>query len=312
MSTEAAYEDLLDALARSGCAICRLATRRADRFLASYIYEHVNDVDLRAQIRSSRGFCEPHGEQFLEKLDALAVAITYRDILNSIVRELDDGSLDETNSSTRPRSHSLFQGSAFVGTCVGILTGTVIVLLTSRGSFGFLAGFGVVVLPLAVFIGGACLTLALRRSRKSALFRNRYNKLIVASECLVCLAEKAATERTLDVLVQHVTSDKLAEALSHGDPLCLAHTQGALSRSRKLPALISRQRGGWEDLRDLLLEFIRKSDHNHRWEDLTDAERAAIVNSVRTVTGTRTRPADDASAETRKMRRGGTNARRAP
>lgn len=302
MSTEATYEDLLDALQRSGCAICRLATRRADRFLASYIYEHVNDVDLRAQIRSARGFCEPHGEQFLAKLDALAVAITYRDILNSLVRELDDGSLDGTNNSTRPRSYSLFQSSAFVGASVGIGIG-----------LGFIVGFGVVVgIGLAVFIGGACLTLALRWSRKSALFGNRHNKLIVASECPVCLAEKAATERTLDVLVQHVTSDKLAEALSHGDPLCLAHTQGALSRSRKLPALISRQRVGWADLRDRLLEFIRKSDYNHRWEDLTDAERAAIVNCVRTVTGTRARPADDASAETRKLRRGGTNARRAP
>ena len=97
-------------------------------------------------------------------------------------------------------------------------------------------------------------------------------------------------------------------------PCCCDHlklsTQGALSKTRKLPALISRQRVGWADLRDRLLEFIRKSDHNHRWEDLTDAERAAIVSSVRTVTGTRTRPADDASAETRKLRRGGTNANR--
>ena len=308
MSTEATYEDLLDALRRSGCAICRLATRRADRFLGSYIYEHVNDVDLRAQIRASRGFCEPHGEQFLEKLDALAVAITYRDILNSLVRELDDGSLDETNSSTRPRVQSLFQTSAFVGASVGISMG----LAFFGASVGISMGLAFVGGGLAVFIGAACLTIALRWSRKSALFGNRHNKLIVASECPVCLAEKAATERTLDVLVQHVTSDKLAEALAHGDPLCLAHTQRALSRSRKLPALISRQRVGWSDLRDRLLEFIRKSDHNHRWEDITDAERAAIVNSVRTVTGIRARPADDASAETRKLRRGGTNARRAP
>ena len=300
MSTEATYEDLIDALGRSGCAVCRLATRRADGFLSSYIYEHVNDVDLRSEIRTARGFCQPHGEQFLEKLDALAVAITYRDILNSLVGALDDGSLDETNNSMRPRSQSLFQTSAFVGASVGIGIG-----------LGFLVGFGVVIgIGIAVFIGGTCLTLALRWSRKSALFGNRYNKLIVASECPVCLAEKTATNRTLDVLVQHVTSDKLVEALSHGDPLCLAHTQGALSRSRKLPALISRQHVGWADLRDRLLEFIRKSDHNHRWEDLTDAERAAIVSSVRTVTGTRTRPADDASAETRKLRRGGTNANR--
>ena len=67
----------MDALGRRGCGICRLSTRRADRFLGSYIYEHVNDVDLRATIREARGFCEVHAGHFLEKLDALAVAITY-------------------------------------------------------------------------------------------------------------------------------------------------------------------------------------------------------------------------------------------
>ena len=56
VSTEATFEDLVDALGRPGCAICRLSTRRADRFLGSYIYEHVNDVELRANIREARGF----------------------------------------------------------------------------------------------------------------------------------------------------------------------------------------------------------------------------------------------------------------
>ena len=116
----------------------------------------------------------------------------------------------------------------------------------------------------------------------------------------------------MDVLAQQIKDEKLSRMLAEGDPLCLAHTQGALWRSGWTPALMSRQHQGWSELRDRLLEFIRKSDHNHRWEELTDAERAAIVMSVRTVTGTRARPADDASAETRKLRRGGTNARRAP
>ena len=300
MSTEATYDDLIDALGRSGCAVCRLATRRADGFLSSYIYEHVNDIDLRTKIRASRGFCEPHANQFLEKLDALAVAITYRDILNSLVRELDGGPINETTSSTRPHLHFGFRRIVIATASVGIGL-----------ALGLLFGFGISVgVGIAVGIGATCWNLAWRCSRTSALVGNRRNKLIVASKCPVCLAEKAATERTLDVLVQHVTSDKLAEALSHGDPLCLAHTQGALSKSRRLPALISRQRAGWSDLRDRLLEFIRKSDHNHRWEDLTESERGAIVGSVHTVSGIRTRPPDDARAETRKLRRGGANANR--
>ena len=260
MSTEATYEDLLDALGRSGCAICRLATRRADRFLASYIYEHVNDVDLRSQIRSSRGFCEPHGEQFLEKLDALAVAITYRDILNSLVVELDASPYE-------------------------------------RGSSGAFSRL---------------IENPWRRLRARLAGVRGREVLAVSVRCPVCIAESAAGERAMDVLAQQIKDEKLSRTLAEGDPLCLAHTQGALRRSGWMPALMSRQHQGWSELRDRLLEFIRKSDHNHRWEELTDAERAAIVTSVRTVTGTRARPADDASAETRKLRRGGTNARRAP
>ena len=102
----------MDALGRPGCAICRLSARRADRFLGSYIYEHVNDVELRANIREARGFCEVHGGHFLEKLDALAVAITYRDILNTLVKELDGTAEAGLDGSTgiRARLRGLARG----------------------------------------------------------------------------------------------------------------------------------------------------------------------------------------------------------
>ena len=249
MSTEATFEDLADALGRPGCAVCRLATRRADRFLGSYIYEHVNDVELRANIRAARGFCEVHAGHFLEKLDALAVAITYRDILNTLVKELEGG-----------------------GEAGG-----------SEGSGGL-------------------------RGRLRGLARAGSRSPRTAAACPVCEAESAAAERALDVLTQH--ADQLGPALAEGDPLCLPHARAALRRRPGLAALRARQEQGWSALRDRLLEFIRKSDHNYRWETLTDDEKAAIVGGVRAVTGVRTRPKDDARAETRKLRRGGTNAAR--
>ena len=247
MSTEATFEDLGDALGRPGCAVCRLATRRADRFLGSYIYEHVNDVELRAAIREARGFCEVHAGHFLEKLDALAVAITYRDILNTLVKELD--------------------GAGDAG--------------GSDGSGGL-------------------------RERLRGLARPGSRSPRTAARCPVCEAESAAAERALDVLTQH--ADQLGRALAEGDPFCLPHAREALRRRPGLAALRARQKRGWSALRDRLLEFIRKSDHNYRWETLTDEERAAIVGGVRAVTGIRARPRDDARAETRKLRRGGTNA----
>ena len=95
VSSEATFENLTRALNLPGCAVCRLVARRGDAFLASYCYEHVNDVGLRESIRDARGFCQRHAHDLLDKLDTLAVAITYRDILNTLVRELetlsDDG-----------------------------------------------------------------------------------------------------------------------------------------------------------------------------------------------------------------------------
>jgi hypothetical protein len=248
VSTEATFEDLVDALGRPGCAICRLATRRSDRFLGSYIYEHVNDVELRATIREARGFCEVHAGQFLEKLDALAVAITYRDILNTLVKELDGVESGGPEGSTGVRAR--LRGLARAG---------------SRGPK-------------------------------------------TPSTCPVCEAESAAGGRALDVLTQHGDQRDLDQALLEGDPFCLSHAREALRRRPGFEALRTRQHQGWSALRDRLLEFIRKSDHNYRWETLTDEERAAIVGGVRAVTGIRERPLDDARAETRKLRRGGTNA----
>ncbi len=249
VSTEATFEDLVDALGRAGCAICRLSTRRADRFLGSYIYEHVNDVELRANIRAARGFCEVHAGHFLEKLDALAVAITYRDILNTLVKELD----------------------------------------RSGDSGGRDGTTGV-------------------RARLRGLTRPVSRRPRTPATCPVCEAEAAAAARVMDVLTQHADQRDLAEALPQGDPLCLPHAREALRRRPGFAALRERQQRGWSALRNRLLEFIRKSDHNYRWETLTDDERAAIVGGVRAVTGVRARPRDDARAETRKLRRGGSNA----
>ncbi len=89
MSNEATFDNLIRALELPGCAVCRLVARRGDAFLASYCYEHVNDIGLRESIRDARGFCQRHAHDLLDKLDTLAVAITYRDVLNTLVRELD-------------------------------------------------------------------------------------------------------------------------------------------------------------------------------------------------------------------------------
>ena len=248
ISSEATFDDVRDALARPGCAVCRLAARRADRYLGSYLYEHVNDVELRAIIREARGFCERHAHDLLDKLDALAVAITYRDILNTLVREL------------------------------GALSGTP---NRRTGVWGRLRPW--------------------RRHR---------NNLRAPAVCPVCEAEATAAGRALDVLAHALREPAMVEALKDGDPLCLDHLRGVLARSVPSGALTARQERGWGRLRDRLRSVIEKSDHHRRFDQLTDEERTALRAGVEAVAGSRRRPDDDAPAQVRKLRRGGSNARR--
>jgi hypothetical protein len=248
MTSEATHEDLIDALGRPGCAVCRLVARRGDSFLETYCYEHVNDVELRAVIRGARGFCRRHGQDFLAKLDALAVAITYRDILNTLVTELDGLAVDD-----RPA----------VGRIVGWL----------------------------------------RRSGPKHALR-------APDPCPVCQAEQAAERRVLEVLAQGLTELRLTRALASGDPLCLAHLQGALVDGAPTRELLARQRTGWSRLRDHLMEIIRKSDHHRRMDELTSAERESIRSAVQAVAGYAHRPADDVQAQLRRLRRGGSRALR--
>lgn len=87
------YFDLLEELARPGCAICRLAKRTTFRYLDMLSYENVNDPGVRATLRGSRGFCNYHAWQFGDEADdGLGTAIIYRDIILNVGRLLPDGS----------------------------------------------------------------------------------------------------------------------------------------------------------------------------------------------------------------------------
>ncbi len=84
------YYDLREACAREGCPVCRLAERASTRFLDMLSYENVNDPGVRARLRASRGLCNYHAWRFVDEFDdGLGVAITYRDILENLLRVLE-------------------------------------------------------------------------------------------------------------------------------------------------------------------------------------------------------------------------------
>jgi hypothetical protein len=91
MSSFTSY-DLILACAQPGCAACRLEQRSVERFLSNQLYENVNSIPLRDRLRASRGFCREHAWLGVDKHlgDALGYAIIYHDVVNAVLRQLDD------------------------------------------------------------------------------------------------------------------------------------------------------------------------------------------------------------------------------
>ena len=72
-----------------GCPICRLGLRIARHYLTVYCSDNVTDVDIRATVRESNGFCNVHAWQLPDQRDALGLAITYADIIKNLGRQLE-------------------------------------------------------------------------------------------------------------------------------------------------------------------------------------------------------------------------------
>ncbi len=88
MPREKTYELIREALAKPGCAVCRLGTESVQRYLAGFMYEDVTDVGLRAKMRMAQGFCREHAAQAVLVRDSLGLAIIYQDILSSVDTEM--------------------------------------------------------------------------------------------------------------------------------------------------------------------------------------------------------------------------------
>jgi hypothetical protein len=84
------YHALVEALDSDGCPFCVLVTGALERYFSTVLYEQVNDVDLRATLRASQGFCAAHGEMLRRARSALGSAIIHRDIMNTLARKLEE------------------------------------------------------------------------------------------------------------------------------------------------------------------------------------------------------------------------------
>src|SRR5947199_339729 len=88
-SRDSAAFEIREALGHPGCAVCRLAVRSVGRLMKAIAYEQVNDIQVRADLRSARGFCNAHAHRWLREVPSpLGTAIVYRDILMASTRDL--------------------------------------------------------------------------------------------------------------------------------------------------------------------------------------------------------------------------------
>jgi hypothetical protein len=88
MNRHTLYYNLHDAFAEEGCPICRLCSQAVDRYLEHLLYESVNDLEVRRNIRQSQGFCRKHAWQLLQRGDLLGIAIIHQDVILTIQRML--------------------------------------------------------------------------------------------------------------------------------------------------------------------------------------------------------------------------------
>jgi hypothetical protein len=60
MAFALAINHLIDAMEKPGCPICRLFREASERAVESFLWENVNDPQVRQGIIASYGFCGPH------------------------------------------------------------------------------------------------------------------------------------------------------------------------------------------------------------------------------------------------------------
>ena len=102
MPSSTAYS-LLEACRAPGCPVCRLEQRAVERYLDNKFYESVNSVAWRDELRQSFGFCHEHTWLAVNGRlgDALGFSIISRDLVNSILKQLNEESSSSPTSGRR-------------------------------------------------------------------------------------------------------------------------------------------------------------------------------------------------------------------
>jgi len=88
MSRNTPFFELRAALGGQGCPLCALTLQALERYMRGVVYESVNDVRIREELRATFGLCAAHGTMLREARSALGTAIIERDMLRAAASQL--------------------------------------------------------------------------------------------------------------------------------------------------------------------------------------------------------------------------------
>jgi hypothetical protein len=105
MDKEAVFHELMDRMVDNLCPICEFVDFRMTESMDRFLYDGVNDPNIRLKLVKSDGFCNDHSHRLLELGDPLTHAILYNDLINFFIASLDN---KKTKKLSRLHSDCLF------------------------------------------------------------------------------------------------------------------------------------------------------------------------------------------------------------
>ena len=84
------YFELIEAFSQPDCAACRIVDAAVHGYIDMFLYENVNNLARRHEIRAARGFCTYHGDLMMAGYGRKgSTALLQQDILHDVVGQLD-------------------------------------------------------------------------------------------------------------------------------------------------------------------------------------------------------------------------------
>ena len=110
------YFNVLDAL-KEKCPICFLVKKTIHKAMDDFLYESVNDPDVREKIIISSGFCNRHSWTLQKLGDGFGQAIIYNDLVSKVLNQFQEnnttasikGLVKQLKASQQSRKFCMFK-----------------------------------------------------------------------------------------------------------------------------------------------------------------------------------------------------------